>query len=276
MPEYELSLIKPEIYSRIEHKLKALDKNNAEVRARLNRLSPDEWKNLHDFLIVRDTQSSLAIEDIKLDPAEVAVQYNTCFVAGIPVESRKAMEGMFAAWDLLDKKAARGEDLSIAMIQDTHNMVYHRINPTKAGVLRDGYVHRAGSSIKFCPPDEVEKRLTAVVNRVNQSKDHPVVKALFTGYAVFSIHPFFDGNSRTTRLLQNMLLTKEGYMQAHVPETFSVQYEKQREAAALGNPEGYYSFMLDMIERELTQTREFLGMPKFELPGKMSFLMTER
>jgi len=114
--------------------------------------------------------------------------------------------------------------------------------------------------------------LLAVLIIRHRWREFPV----FTGYAVFAVHPFFDGNSRTTRLLQNMLLTKEGYMQAHVPETFSVQYEKQREAAALGNPEGYYTFMLDMIERELTQTREFLGMRKFVPSEKTNDLETER
>ena len=102
-----------------------------------------------------------------------------------------------------------------------------------------------------------------MVDRVNASKDHPVIKALFAGYAIFAVHPFFDGSSRTSQLIQNMLLTRCGYMQAHVPETMAVQYEKQREAAALGNPEGYYAFMLDMIDQELRQTRDFLRMPNY-------------
>lgn len=270
MPDYECSLIKPELFSLLQSRIEKTEANNFEVQNRLKKLSPEEWKNLHDFMIVRDTQNSLAIEGIKLDPAQVAVQYNICFVSGIPPESRKAMEGMFAAWDLLDKKVMRGEELSVGMIQDVHNMVYHRINSSMSGIIRTGYVQRAGSAIKFPPPDELPKRLEAVVNRVKNSNDHPVVKALFAGYAIWVQHPFYDGNSRTSRLITNMLLAKEGYCQAHVPESFAVQFEKQREAAGLGKPEGYYRFMLDMIDRELKRTREFLHMPEFGEKGNNS------
>lgn len=271
MEKYIPSLVKEDLYKILVPKLEILDENMTEVRQRMTSLSPDEWKNLHDYLLVRDTQATLGMEGIPLDLAEVSVQYSTAFVNGIPPESRKAMEGMFAAINLITRKAERGAELNLELLLDTHMLVYHRINFEKAGKLRDGYVQRAGSTLSFCGPGDVKAHIEGVFNRIKNSQDHPVIKAALTGYAVFRVHPFFDGNSRTSRLLQNMVLTKNGYMQAHVPEIMAVQFEKQREAAAHGKPEGYYRLIFDLVTRELKMARDFLGMPPFE-PKKMSRL----
>lgn len=264
MPQYEPTLIKPDVYRKILPSLKNLDANVSEVREKLNGMGAEEWKRLHEFMIVRDTQSSLSLEGFKLDSNEVAVQYTACFVAGIPPESRKAMEGMFAAWNLLHRKFERGVPLDMELLLDTHNMVYHRINPEWAGKFRNGNVVRAGSSLTFPSYTDVPKYAKAIIDRINGSKDHPVVKALFAGYAFWSKQPFFDGNSRTSRLIQNMSLQRDGYPQAHVPENFQVQYEKQRELAGHGDTEGYYRFMIGMIEREAQNLRDFFHMDRFD------------
>lgn len=73
MEKYIPSLVKEDLYKILVPKLEILDENMTEVRQRMTSLSPDEWKNLHDYLLVRDTQATLGMEGIPLDLAEVSV-----------------------------------------------------------------------------------------------------------------------------------------------------------------------------------------------------------
>jgi hypothetical protein len=73
LEKYIPSLVKEDLYKILVPKLEILDENMTEVRQRMTSLSPDEWKNLHDYLLVRDTQATLGMEGIPLDLAEVSV-----------------------------------------------------------------------------------------------------------------------------------------------------------------------------------------------------------
>ncbi|MCR6722667.1 MAG: Fic family protein [Chitinophagaceae bacterium] len=46
----------------------------------------------------------------------------------------------------------------------------------------------------------------------NDSSTHPLIKAAIFVYEFLSIHPFQDGNGRTSRLLATLLLLKSGYV----------------------------------------------------------------
>lgn len=262
--EYTASLIKQDLYDRLSGKLAELDNNMSEVRERLDKLSPDEWWKFHEFMIVRDTQGSLNLEGFKLDMGEVSLQYNTAFVAQIPPESRKAMEGMFSAWNLLHRISERGTEVNKDLLLNIHTVLYGRVNLERAGIFRTGYVRRPEFPKDFPPPGDLGKICDALIKKIDKSEDHPVIKALFVEYSVWSQQFFWDGNSRTSRLMRDLLLAQEGYMQIPVPENYRGMYEKHRVNAGLGNPEGFYTFMIDMLEREINQTREFLKMEPYK------------
>jgi Fic family protein len=40
---------------------------------------------------------------------------------------------------------------------------------------------------------------------------HPVIRAVITHYVLVTIHPFIEGNGRTTRAFANLVMLKEGY-----------------------------------------------------------------
>ena len=266
--QYEPALVKPDVYERLVPVLRELDENMAEVRERLDRMSPDAWWAFHEYMLIRDTHGSLALEDYKMDVNDVSMQYKIAFVAGIPPETRKAIEGLLSASFLLHRISERGvrseegTKLTKDLALNTHTVLYGRIDPKKAGLFRDGYVRRPEYPGSFPPPSELNKRMDAIFNRISESTDHPVVKAFFTEYALWSQQPFWDGNSRTSRLLRDLLLAEEGYLQTPVPENFRGLYEKHRVQTALGKPEGFYRFMISMLEREINLTRDFLEMPR--------------
>ncbi len=65
------------------------------------------------------------------------------------------------------------------------------------------------------PPDviDVPQQMKNLIDwhRDYQKKLHPVVLAALLHHTFVAIHPFFDGNGRTGRLIMNILLMRTSY-----------------------------------------------------------------
>src|SRR5207249_2028582 len=54
--------------------------------------------------------------------------------------------------------------------------------------------------------------------------DHPMQKGLFAMFVVSEVHPFADGNGRTSRLLMNSFLSERAQCRIIVPTIFREDY----------------------------------------------------
>ncbi len=99
-----------------------------------------------------------------------------------------------------------------------HNLVLRGINQQHAGKYRTVQVMIKGS--KHIPPSHLvlKDEMDAFFNWYNIYKDrlHPVVLAAELHERLVTIHPFIDGNGRTSRLLMNLTLLKHGYVIANI------------------------------------------------------------
>jgi len=105
------------------------------------------------------------------------------------------------------------DDLSLNVVKKWHKKLFSQTKPDIAGLLRDYNVGIGGS--KFNPPPH-----TTVVLLVNgffkwyttsKKKLNPVELAALVHLKFVTIHPFGDGNGRTTRLMMNHVLNKFDY-----------------------------------------------------------------
>ena len=53
--------------------------------------------------------------------------------------------------------------------------------------------------------------LSELISYINESSDHPLIKAAVIHYQLVTIHPFEDGNGRTARIISNYYLSLSGY-----------------------------------------------------------------
>lgn len=69
---------------------------------------------------------------------------------------------------------------------------------------------------EFVPPvaEDMAGAIADLENYINYSDDDPFVKAAVVHYRFEMIHPFIDGNGRTGRLLNSLLLTECGVLPA--------------------------------------------------------------
>lgn len=117
--------------------------------------------------------------------------------------------------DLLEKEDL---EISLKLILDIHKQVVKGLLPSSdSGKLRQRPVvvnDPKSRQVVYLPPDveKVESLITNLIAYVNRSKEiiDPLIVAGIFHKQMVIIHPFIDGNGRTTRLATKVLLAKMG------------------------------------------------------------------
>jgi cell filamentation protein, protein adenylyltransferase len=166
---------------------------------------------------VRSTHYSTRIEGNRLTLAEAER-----VVEGRRVElhgrERDAGE-VRSYWKALlrvEEWAARGDELTEELIRRLHALVEGRQRPTP---YRDGQnAIRASESgaLVYLPPEakDVPGLMTDLVEWIRGAEKDRLPPPLIAGlahYQFVTIHPYYDGNGRTARLLATFLLHRDGY-----------------------------------------------------------------
>jgi hypothetical protein len=81
---------------------------------------------------------------------------------------------------------------------------------------------------------------------------HLVVRAALAHHRLAAIHPFIDGNSRTARLVMNLLLMRTGYPPTIIQRANRRQYYRVLAQADAGNVAPLANFVGRAVERSLT------------------------
>jgi Fic family protein len=121
---------------------------------------------------------------------------------------------------LVDELGSKRGGYDIGMLTDIHRETVNRIvPPEKSGVIRVTQViikEEGTGRIVFQPPPSVEVQYLLEdflewLNNAISGDIHPILKAGITHYVLVSIHPFVEGNGRTTRAFSTLVLLREGY-----------------------------------------------------------------
>jgi Fic family protein len=170
-------------------------------------------ESLNARLRVELTYSSNAIEGNTLSLRETQLVVEEGLAPGHGKTLREIYEARnhFAAIQQVERNVAEGLDISARALLDLHQIVMRDIDADWGGRLRNGPVFIKGS--RHTPPNAalVSEQLDALIHRAKQPIPHPVLVAADTHFAFETLHPFFDGNGRTGRLLLNWQLLASGF-----------------------------------------------------------------
>ncbi len=114
------------------------------------------------------------------------------------------------------KDIAQGEEpITERTILQIHALILRGIDRQNAGRYRTVPVLISGS--RHVPPQPylIEKQMEDFLLRFREMENegiHPVDIAAYLHDELVRIHPFIDGNGRTSRLLMNLYLLRHGYM----------------------------------------------------------------
>lgn len=136
-------------------------------------------------------------------------------------------------------------------ILHVHELVLQRIEKDFAGRYRTSGVRVTGAN--FIPPNalRVHDFIAELIDWVNVSALDMVIKATVFHHRFVWIHPFFDGNGRSVRLLFNLLLMKEGYPPAIILKNDRKKYYDALNAANSGSYGKLLLLVLQALERSL-------------------------
>ena len=151
-----------------------------------------------------------------------------------------------------------------------HRLFYQGIDADKAGVYRDVQVFITGT--EYIPPKakEIPVLMKAFVDEINNDWErvHPVMLAALAHRKLVDIQPFKDGNSRTSRLLMNLILINRGYQIIIIPPVLRTEYINALKAAQREKQPSDEAFLLLIAECEIEAQRDFCRMFNIKPPQK--------
>ncbi|XP_069475566.1 protein adenylyltransferase FICD [Ambystoma mexicanum] len=213
---------------------------------------------------------TVAIEGNTLSLSEIRHIIETRYaVPGKSLEEQNEVIGMHAAMKYVNTTlVSRMGSVRIHDILEIHRRVLGYVDPVEAGRFRTSQVF-VGHHIPP-HPKEVEKQMQELVQWVN-SEDamslHPVEFAALAHYKLVYVHPFIDGNGRTSRLLMNLILMQAGYPPITIRKEQRSEYYDALEMANDGDVRPFIRFIAKCTETTLdllllATTEHSVGLPE--------------
>ncbi len=223
----------------------------------------DNYKDLNKMPVlrrnnrIRSIHSSLAIEANSLSFDQVKDIIDGKKVIG-PQDEIQEVKNAYEAYKLIKMV----NQYSIKDLKKVHGVMTY-LTVDESGEFRkgnEGVFDENGNCIHVCPPpeqvDELMKQLFKWMEN-NNGIVHPLILSSVFHYEFVFIHPFSDGNGRTARLWQNVILSNWEEIFEYVPiESQIKKYQEEYYSSIAncdhnGNSTEFIEFMLKMIDETL-------------------------
>lgn len=177
-------------------------------------LPPASLASLFGDFALRQAHATTAIEGntLSLDQTQAVVEQGIT-IPGKSLREHLEVVNAHATWQWLRPLVQQGAPLNEVLLLETHRRLMQGILEDEAGVYRRAPVYIRGSW--HVPPNwvKVPQLMQDWIAQyaAGPGEDHPVRFAARAHIDLARIHPFLDGNGRTTRMMTNVLLMQAGY-----------------------------------------------------------------
>ena len=228
----------------------------------------DNYKDLNKMPVLRrnnricSIHSSLAIEANSLSFDQVKDIIDGKKVIG-PQDEIQEVKNAYEAYKLIKEVS----QYSIKDLKKVHGVMTY-LTVDESGEFRkgnEGVFDEKGNCIHVCPPPEqVDELMMQLFKWMEDNNNivHPLILSSVFHYEFVFIHPFKDGNGRTARLWQNVILSNWEEIFEYVPiESQIKKYQEEYYSAIAncdhnGNSTEFIEFMLKMIDETLDNLME--------------------
>ena len=175
-------------------------------------ISKETLKSLKESINLEWTYNSNGIEGNTLTLRETQVVLEGITVGGKTLTEHLEAINHEKAIIYLDELVKDKQPITEWNIKNIHQLILKGIDNENAGRYRKenvtikGAVHIPPDFVKI--PELMEK---LVLNYETWNKYHPIIRAALLHGELVKIHPFIDGNGRTSRLVMNLDLMNHGY-----------------------------------------------------------------
>lgn len=256
------SLKAPQLSSDILSKIKKLDAlQNKWIE--LKPLNGIQLTKMKEFFNIQYTHQSNQIEGNTLSLQETMLVVSD----GLTISGKSMKEHLEAvnhseAIDYIGDLVSGSIDFSKRVLLDLHSLILRSIDQKYAGIYRDVPVRITGSEHEPPSPHRLEKLMEDyfIFYERNKKTLHPVILAAEMHERLVSIHPFIDGNGRTSRLVMNFHLLKNGYTVTSLKGDRASRLEYYRSLEECQVDNNYERFYNLIIDRAIFSLEEHLSM----------------
>lgn len=163
------------------------------------------------------------------------------------------------AYDFIKGRIADKELLTEAVVKDIHSILMENI--FAGGFYRNVNVRNTGAAHIPPDPDETYRQMKNFFADLSwRYQDDPVTLAAWTHAEFVRIHPFIDGNGRTSRLIMNYQLLLNGLVSVSIPKLDRLEYFRCLEEYAVnGAIDPFADYVARLEERRLDDFLQLYG-----------------
>lgn len=214
-------------------------------------------KSLKESINLEWTYNSNGIEGNTLTLRETQVVLEGITVGGKSIKEHLEAINHEQAILFLDELVKDNEPITEWNIKNIHGLILKEIDNENAGKYRGENVTIKGAT--HIPPDYIkvpELMEKLILNYETWNNYHPIIRAALLHGELVKIHPFVDGNGRTSRLLMNLDLMNSGYNPVIIKKEDRLKYyEALDKAHTTGN---YTDFVKLVTKLEVEMLKKYL------------------
>lgn len=267
---------------KIKEKLRTIDQLKAKIDS-YGKLSPEIFKKINYKFRLDWNYYSNNMEGNTLTKDETrSIMIGNITIHGKPIRDVLEMRGHDAAiTEIL--KIGKGElNISEKRIKDLHRAIMHEEteeNKGKIGAWKtvENYIlNYKDERFDFVKPEDVAEEMHKLINWLSaegekqgkQDELHPAILAIEFHLRYLTIHPFYDGNGRTARILMNLILISKGYPPIIIKTTDKERYYQYLAdiQGYQGSRDFYYDLMIDLQIRSLKLVEAAIAGEEIEEP----------
>ena len=199
-----------------------------ELNNKLNSKRPfskETLKSLRNSINIEWTYNSNGIEGNTLTLRETQIVLEGITVGGKTLREHLEAINHEKAIEYIEDLVKEKNPVTEWNIKNIHQLVLKEIDDKNAGKYRSENVAIMGAT--HTPPDHLivpELMEKLILNYQKWNKYHPIIKAAIIHGELVKIHPFIDGNGRTSRLVMNLSLMNSGYLPVIIKKENRLEY----------------------------------------------------
>ncbi|MBO7537179.1 MAG: Fic family protein [Alphaproteobacteria bacterium] len=213
-----------------------------------SKISPVLLASLKSSAKIETIHYSTKIEGNRLTRKEVEQTIFKRKVIENRIRDSSEVKSYYNAMNYIEKCLVQDLPFSEKLIKKTHNLVEGATSPYRDG--QNAIYDNASGNIVYLPPEakDVPGLMNSLIDLVNNDQQTPrVIVAGLVHYQFVTIHPYYDGNGRTARLLTSFLMRKYGY---ELKDIYSLEEYYANDLA------GYYSALATHPHHNYYEGRE--------------------
>ncbi len=220
-------------------------------------IAKETLKSLKESINLEWTYNSNGIEGNTLTLRETQVVLEGITVGGKTIKEHLEAINHEKAIIYLDELVKDNKPITEWNIKNIHQLILKEIDNENAGRYRRENVTIKGAT--HIPPDYIkipELMEKLILNYETWNKYHPIIQAALLHGELVKIHPFIDGNGRTSRLIMNLDLMNNGYNPVIIKKEDRLEYYDALDKA---HTTGNYTDFVKLINKlEIEMLNKYL------------------